>query len=444
MKRIKILLCAFLLLCSGLWFFADSLLPQPFTYFSFRYVFNQYSGIMAINAMSLCMILATRPTWLESILGGLDKIYRLHKWLGITALISTLAHFWFTEGTKWMVGWGWLTRPARKAKPNTLSEIEQWLGSMRNFAEDVGEWAFYIVLVLLVMALIKRFPYHWFAKLHTYLAVTYLALAFHSLILMKFSYWQHGIAWLSSILMLSGVISALIILLQHKGKSRRIVGNINNIVSLPSMNAFALEVKAPQWHGHHAGQFAFLHHTKDKEGAHPFTIASAWNAQTGIMRFIIKNLGDYTAKIPQTFQVGDAVTLEGPYGCFTFEDNADTQIWVAAGIGITPFLARLEALANSTHAQKVHMIYSYRDESPEFVQRLQAMAKSANVELHLWPSHQKGRLNAKDLYVMVQENLTNCSVWFCGNTNFALSLKKDLQSLGLTEKNFHQELFEMR
>ena len=92
---------------TGLWLLADTLLPQPFTYFTFRAVFIQYSGVISIAVMSLAMWLATRPQRVERPLHGLDKMYRLHKWLGITALVGGLAHWWIAKGTKWMVGWGW-------------------------------------------------------------------------------------------------------------------------------------------------------------------------------------------------------------------------------------------------------------------------------------------------------------------------------------------------
>jgi predicted ferric reductase len=33
-------------------------------------------------------------------------MYRLHKWLGISALSISVMHGWLVNGTKWMVGWG--------------------------------------------------------------------------------------------------------------------------------------------------------------------------------------------------------------------------------------------------------------------------------------------------------------------------------------------------
>jgi hypothetical protein len=44
------------------------------------------SGYLSIALMSLAMFLATRPTWLEVPLGGMDRVYRTHKWAGILAI----------------------------------------------------------------------------------------------------------------------------------------------------------------------------------------------------------------------------------------------------------------------------------------------------------------------------------------------------------------------
>ncbi|MGA8008869.1 MAG: ferric reductase, partial [Thiomonas sp.] len=71
MRAIKIIFPALLLLLTALWLLADTLVPQPFGYFAFRNVFMQYSGIIAIGAMSVAMMLAARPKWLEPRLRGL-------------------------------------------------------------------------------------------------------------------------------------------------------------------------------------------------------------------------------------------------------------------------------------------------------------------------------------------------------------------------------------
>ena len=39
------------------------------------------------------MFLATRPAWLERPLGGMDRIYRTHKWAGILAVAFAALHW---------------------------------------------------------------------------------------------------------------------------------------------------------------------------------------------------------------------------------------------------------------------------------------------------------------------------------------------------------------
>lgn len=55
---------------TGLWLLADTLLPRPFTWLSFRSVCVQYTGVVAIGAMSVALLLALRPRWLEQRLDG--------------------------------------------------------------------------------------------------------------------------------------------------------------------------------------------------------------------------------------------------------------------------------------------------------------------------------------------------------------------------------------
>lgn len=445
MKNIKISLWSFFFVVSSLWLLADNLWPQPFNYFSFRAAFNQYSGVIAFSAMSLCMVLATRPVWLENWLNGLDKGYRLHKWLGIVALSVSIAHFCFTQGTKWMVGWGWLTRPERKGGgANALDGIEGWLRSLRGVAESVGEWAFYIAVLLMVMALIKRIPYRWFAKLHQVLAVAYLVLVFHAIVLVKFDYWSQPIGWWVAVMAAAGVVSAVIVLSKQIGKAHCYLGKVKNIIAYPQLQSYQLNVEALAWPGHQAGQFVFIHNPADKEKSHPFTIASGWQKSKGSLSFMIKKLGDYTNQFESHFKAGDAIALEGPYGRFDFVDNQQGQIWVAGGIGITPFVARLEQLTEiGGSTAPVTLFYSYKEMDAEFLEQLQQLATVAKVTLHAWYSPEKGHLDGEILRTTVTD-WKNCSVWFCGGSEFGYNLRRDLRKHGLSSEQFHQECFEMR
>ncbi len=62
------------------------------------------------------------------------------------------------------------------------------------------------------------------------------------------------------------------------------------------------------------------------------------------MRITVKALGDHTRRL-QELPVGTGVLIDGPYGDFTTASRTrDGALLIAAGIGITPIRALLEAL----------------------------------------------------------------------------------------------------
>ncbi|HEY9148591.1 MAG TPA: ferric reductase-like transmembrane domain-containing protein [Gammaproteobacteria bacterium] len=446
MKNIKRAFLLLVLLLGGSWLLADTLLPEPFTYFSFRTVFVQFTGVLGIGLMSAAMLLALRTRMLERLLGGLDKNYRLHKWLGIGALIVTVLHWWWAQGTKWMVGWGWLARPERRHRGGggeTLSWLEQWLRSQRGLAETLGEWAFYAAVVLIVLALIKRFPYHLFQKTHKLLAAAYLVFVYHTIVLLKADYWSQPVGWLVTLLLLGGTLAAVVVLLGKVGSRRKVAGEITCLEYYPALQVIEGTILLqPGWPGHKPGQFAFV--TSDRhEGAHPYTIASAWDEGQRCLVFIVKGLGDYTSHLRDKLEVGLPVCVEGPYGSFDFEDDKPRQIWVGAGIGITPFIARMKQLAKAPGSQRVDLFHTTRDFEQSAIDKLKADAAAANVALHLHVSGRDPRLTGGRLREAVPQ-WRDASVWFCGPTAFGKALRNDLVGNGLAAEDFHQELFEMR
>ena len=445
MNRIKLALWLLLLVVTAAWLAADTLLPQPLTYFAFRTVFVQYSGVIAMAMMSAAMILATRPLWLEGHLDGLDKMYRLHKWLGIGALIVSTLHWWFAQGTKWMVGWGWLSRPERRQgdSEQVLPVIEQWFRSQRGLAESMGEWAFYAAAAMIVLALVKAVPYRWFRKTHNWLAIAYLVLAWHSLILIKYEYWSQPIAWLMAVLVVAGSASAVLVLLGRVGRRRRHPGQIEELTHYPGINVIEARIAmGARWPGHAPGQFAFVT-SKPGEGAHPYTIASAWSADKPEITFVVKALGDWTRQLKDWLKDGMQVQVEGPYGRFDFSDPAPQQIWVGAGIGVTPFIARMKHLAQQGGEHNVDFFHITTEVDQAAIDKLSADAAAAGIRLHIRVSPRDGRLTP-ELIRSAVPGWQQASIWFCGPTEFGQAIRADFVQQGLPAQRVHQELFEMR
>ena len=247
-----------------------------------------------------------------------------------------------------------------------------------------------------------------------------------------------------ALLLVAGTISALVVLLGRVGARRQVRGHIESLIDYPELRVLETAIALqPGWQGHKAGQFAFVT-SSDTEGAHPYTIASAWDDQTRRIVFITKELGDYTSKLHERLKVGAAVKVEGPYGCFTFDDEASRQIWIGAGIGITPFIARMKHLAQRPDQRKrIDLFHPTKDVSQAAIDKLTADARAANVHLHLLVSGRDRRLDGERIRTMLPD-WREASVWFCGPALFGQSLRKDLIAHGLPSDRVHQELFQMR
>lgn len=159
--------------------------------------------------------------------------------------------------------------------------------------------------------------------------------------------------------------------------------------------------------------------------------------------FITKALGDHTGRLRERLKIGMPVTVEGPYGCFDFDDAQPRQIWIGAGIGITPFVARLKHRAASPDAKTIDLFHPTADFDQNAIDRLTEDAAAAGVCLHLLVGDKDGRVNGERIRAAVPE-WQSASIWFCGPPGFGLSLREDFLAHGLPFERFHQELFQMR
>lgn len=396
------------------------------------------TGLLSIALMSFTVFLAARPAWLEGPLGGMDRMYRSHKWAGILAIAFAAAH-WLIEMSddviKALVG-----REGRLPKEKYAGFMEV----LRDLGEDMGEWAIYAVLAMLAITLWKRFPYRRWRVLHQAMPLIYLMLAFHAAMLAPQHYWSRPTGWLLALLMLGGIYGSLYSLAGRIGRSRQVDGEI---VAIEHTGPDVVAVRcllADGWPGHRPGQFAFICFDRT-EGQHPFTIASADRGDRHIT-FQIKALGDYTSTLTQRIRVGQSVTVEGPYGQFDLGriDRKAQQIWIAGGIGVTPFLAWLEVLrANPEFSPAADLHYCTRDrESDPFVAKLEALcAPLDTVRLRVHGARQGEVLNAE---MLATSNPKPAEVWFCGPQGLGDTIREGLQGRLPGRFNFHQEAFAMR
>ena len=90
------------------------------------------------------------------------------------------------------------------------------------------------------------------------------------------------------------------------------------------------------------GQFGVLRFKgQGSDEPHPFSFSKIYD--DGSLRVTVKALGDFTSRIESYVKIGQPVSAQGPFGRFRFSGKTP-EVWVAGGIGITPFLAWMDAL----------------------------------------------------------------------------------------------------
>ena len=435
-NRFWIALCILLPLAA--WFAGTSADLSSASFFVWRNESIQASGLMAYTAFTVCMLLATRARWLERQLGGLDKSYRLHKWLGISGAIAVFTHWMLEILPKSFVKWGWIARPARGGHGDGN---EQWLHFLHGPAKEIGEWMAYLMIALALIALIRLVPYHWFRRVHKLFPFAFLAVTFHGAAMLPKQAWATSAGLLFVLCAGAGCAAAVYTLRGFIGRGRQHAATVTQVTALAGHTVEVECEVAGKGMPHRPGQFAFVRWAASRD-AHPFTIASG-SGDARRLRFCIKALGDDTRALPNALRPGMAVTLEGPYGGFDFRTQGTAQVWVGAGIGVTPFLARLETLAARPTDTPVDFYYCAPTDSP-FAERLRTLCEHAGVRLHWIAAERDGLLTLERILADQRRAAHGHHLWFCGPQAFGDTLQRAWRQAGLKGRHFHREHFAFR
>jgi len=159
------------------------------------------------------------------------------------------------------------------------------LQRFRGLAETIGEWAFYAAAILIVLALVKRFPYRWFFKTHRWLALVYLALVVHAVVLTPPGYWTSPLGLVLAVLIVSGSVAACISLLRRIGRKHQVVGRIESLTHHRDNRVLRVDIKLDgPWPGHN-GRAVRLRHLRRQGRASPLqpVLGLVQRRQTGLL-----------------------------------------------------------------------------------------------------------------------------------------------------------------
>lgn len=438
MKKLYLYVLGLLATCTLIWLQAEPNIFSSNSFMQWRSSLIQGTGILALLLLTLTMLLALRLPWIEKLTSGLDKGYRLHKWVAIWGVIIGAVHWLLAIVPKQLVQLGLIERGSHARLELDPDSLQALVIGLRGGAESLGEMALYGFIGLTIIALFAPIKYKRFKLTHKAMAVAFIVIAYHSIILIKPSYWDSLITPLTIGFAIIGSACAIWSLLGRIGQRRTHQGTIRDLIYNPDNQTTTLAIALPTWPGHQSGQFAFLK-VKGEE-PHPFTISS--QADNAHLEFTIKALGDFTSTLHQRLSVGEQVAVEGPYGEFHFEDKKP-QIWIAGGIGIAAFQARLAELKDDKNHPPVRLYYCTQASSPSFVEPLKMAARDAGVDFHLIDNQRQTLFTVDDIG-STPEELSKHSIWFCGPLGFGDALKRQLKAKRFQLSHFHYELFNFR
>lgn len=381
------------------------------------------AGVSGLVCMAMSCILASRWQIVEALFGGLDRIYDTHKWLGIWALLFATFHFVF------------------KAKMGQW-ELAPIIELSNYWTRMLRQLSLVALGFIVILALNRAIPYQtwrWWHKLSgpLFMIVILHWLSFESPITLD----SYAGLWLAVTCTL-GLVAALYKLLFYKLLAP---GGTYKIISVTQAhNSVQLEL-SPIGKGFpfQAGQFGFLSvQEKGLREPHPFTIASS-HTEKGNIRFVIRSLGDYTQKLHDQAKVGMIADVKAPHGRFKRIEDAQQEIWIGAGVGITPFISWLKD-RHIGHFERVNLLYCFEPARAfPTVERIQELSDHAQVRLTLIPSGSRDLENTLAQAVQTTDP-AHIHISFCGPKGLLKHVKNLMNTYGIPAKNIHYELFEFR
>jgi predicted ferric reductase len=192
-----------------------------------------------------------------------------------------------------------------------------------------------------------------------------------------------------------------------------------------------------------AGQFVLARFVDSERHAacgefHPFTVSGI--GPGGELRLTIKALGACSAQI-QSIAAGALVRLQGPFGNFLAEAGTSARLWVAGGIGITPFMA---ALRQQRCTRPTALLYLYRTPADAaFLAELQGLQTSDPMFQLLAQATGEQPPELGPLLLAV-DRIAERQVHVCGPAPLLARLRDSLSGLGVPPAAIHSESFDFR
>lgn len=396
----------------GAWFFAADT-NDPL------YELGTSLGFWGMLFFCVNFILATRWRWVEVFSGGLDKVYRLHAFVGKSALTLLVLH---------------LCVLFIQAIPDLRTLVAYTVPGI-DLSYTLGMFGLMIVTGLVIMTLWLQMPYQSWLESHKYMGIAYVLGGAHALVAQ--------LDWYIALMTAVGGYAWVYAVFLYRTQASHARGQIVDVKHEQRVTEVIMRLEKP--FSAKGGQFIFFGVTNSGAGLpaelHPFSISQIIDDST--IRISAKAVGDYTRRLPE-LQVGDHVVVYGPHGVFGQQGQpGGAQIWVAGGIGITPFLSLLQAEVRQPRATTLNLIWAVRQREEAIYAKeiTELVAQSPHITVHI----HEGVLTAAEIEQITGHAINPATTIFvCGPLPMMRSLRSQWRARGVPTQQIVSEEFGMR
>jgi predicted ferric reductase len=394
--------------------------------------FGRGSGILGLTALLLAALISARIPGLDLWFGGLTHLWKVHHLLGAVSFLLLMAH------------------PLLLAFAAAPVSVQAAAAVLCLATQAWSLWSGWLALGAMAFFLAPTFwffgqpRYQRWKALHALSGLAIVLGLMHALPLSRSLPGASGRAiWTiyGSLALLAFIYRLW--LAPRTARRRYTIASVE--VVAPGIVELALKPAGPVL-SYAPGQFVYLTPLDSALASgcneeHPYTLSSAPNES--VLRIVIKDAGDATRAL-QRVRLHSEALVEGPYGdLFPQEQRGEKELWIAGGIGLTPFLSRARTLAAAEPGgAAIDLIYCVQDESrAHFRTELENIA-SAAPRFRLWMHYydREGPLTARFIADCCPD-FTSRQVFLCGPAALMDLAWRELRRHKIPAGRIHSEEF---
>ena len=386
--------------------------------YDYTQVVVQMTGLLGIVSLGWSFVLSLRHRILEKWFGGLDLVYRIHHIVGGMSLILLLQHPLFL-----IIG------------ELPLNRVVFYLVPGLRLDYTLGQLALYFMIFLLALTFYVPLPYRYWKWSHEWMGIVMILGALHSFLVSSDTTTNPLImiwiaAW-SVIAILSYIYKRFVYYL-WQNKATYVVERIEQ---MPQMYMMRLRAEGSAI-DFEPGEFGFFSFSARRRDDHAFSI---WESSGNTLTIGVKILANFTRELSK-LSPGFTLEVRGPFGTFAQKiELAQHAVFVAGGIGITPFNSMLKIIKPT---QRVEMFFCARVMPPNILtDPFVAKANSSeNFKFAACETSKMKRLSAQDIYEQSGKDL-KAYYFLCGPKEMMVSIATELVKIGVRRSRVIYEDF---